>query len=202
MSIKKLIVFVKNPELGKAKTRLAVTIGNEEALKVYKQLLLYTNLAVKELTVNKEVQYSSFIDKEDIWENDLFAKVIQKGENLGSKMSNAFARGFSLNSNSHIILIGSDCAELEKEIILEAYQELITHDVVLGPAEDGGYYLIGMSKFIPELFEGIEWSTNEVLNQTIEKITTSNLNYAKLRALNDVDDVGDYEQIKHKLPSL
>lgn len=197
-----LIIFVKNPVLGKAKTRLAASIGDVAALKVYRQLLAYTKLVVDGLDAEKSVWYSSFIDQEDIWTNGEFNKKVQTGDDLGQKMKNAFEATFAQEKSDAVVIIGSDCAELEERHVSEAFDALESNDIVLGPAKDGGYYLLGMRVFVPELFESIAWSTSTVAEQTLSAVKEKNLSYMILDELNDVDTVEDYVQIKHRLPEL
>lgn len=197
-----LIIFVKNPVLGKAKTRLAASIGDVAALKVYRQLLAYTKLVVDGLDAEKSVWYSSFIDQEDIWTNGEFNKKVQTGDDLGQKMKNAFEATFAQEKSDAVVIIGSDCAELEERHVSEAFDALESNDIVLGPAKDGGYYLLGMRVFVPELFKSIDWSTSKVAEQTLYAIKENNLSYLLLDELNDVDTVEDYVQIKHRLPEL
>ncbi|MBO6792867.1 MAG: TIGR04282 family arsenosugar biosynthesis glycosyltransferase [Balneolaceae bacterium] len=197
-----LIIFVKNPVLGTAKTRLAVSIGNEAALVVYLQLLAYTKDVALSIDVNRSVWYSSNIDKNDMWTNEDFTKRLQFGDDLGEKMKNAFRKTFEEQNSSAVVIIGSDCAELEPNHIKQAFEELLNSDVVIGPARDGGYYLLGMSKFHPQLFESISWSTSSVAEQTIEIVNKLGLSYQLLEELNDVDTVEDWKQVKHRLPNL
>lgn len=192
-------VFIKNPEKGKVKTRLAVTLGDLEALKVYKLLLSYTRGVVLQVEAQKEVWYSSFIDHEDDWDGNVFSKKLQRGFDLGERMKRAFGISFGEEGLQSVVLIGSDCAELTQEILEEAFTKLRTHELVLGPAEDGGYYLIGMSKFIPDIFDEIEWSTKNVLNQTISNAERAGVSFSLLVELSDVDTIEDWEKIKEKL---
>ena len=197
-----LIIFVKNPVLGKAKTRLAASIGDVAALEVYRQLLAYTKHVVQKLDALKTVWYSSHVEKEDIWTKGGFNKKVQIGDDLGQKMNNAFEATFAQEKSDAVVIIGSDCAELEERHVSEAFDALESNDIVLGPAKDGGYYLLGMRVFVPELFESIDWSTSKVAEQTLYAIKENNLSYLLLDELNDVDTVEDYVQIKHRLPEL
>lgn len=194
----KLIIFVKNEEAGRVKTRLAKAVGDEQALEIYRKLLRYTFGQVYSLKVVKEVSYSRFIAKNDLWEDGDFIKQLQKGDGLGQRMSDAFRRSFEEEGMEKVVIIGSDCAELTTDILREAFKRLEDHDIVIGPADDGGYYLLGMSKFIPELFIDISWSTGAVLDQTLRKAEMGNASYYKLEQLHDVDEEGDWELIKYK----
>jgi len=194
-------IFVKNPEVGKVKTRLASKVGEELALKIYQQLLSYTEKMVSSVVAKREVWYSQYLNENDLWDNELFEKNVQIGDNLGSRMRQAFQESYLKNENAKVVLIGSDCAELEKAHINDAFEKLTTNELVIGPAKDGGYYLIGMSKFMPEVFDKISWSTSQVLEQTLKRANGINASYYLLEKLNDVDEVEDWEQIKHKLIS-
>lgn len=185
-----LIIFVKNPVQGKVKTRLANDIGDEKALSVYNRLLAHTESVVRNIDADKYVYYADHINESDIWSTDIFNKKQQGGDGLGQRMSNAFQELFNKGSKK-VIIIGSDCAELQLAILEDAYAELGNADVVIGPARDGGYYLLGMKNFHSQLFEGIEWSTDSVYPKTINKITSSGLNYVTLPELTDIDEIQD-----------
>lgn len=189
-----LIIFTKNPVYGKVKTRLAATIGDVNALQIYKQLIQRTFSITYQLTVYKIVFYSDKIEVNDIWKHG-YSKLLQYGNNLGERMMNAFNYMFQ-NKYSKAVIIGTDCAELSKEIIEEAFQKLDEYDVVIGPATDGGYYLLGLKKMHKELFKNIQWSTNSVLQTTIERCNTNNLSYFLLKELHDVDEEKDLQYMK------
>jgi hypothetical protein len=196
---KKLQIFIKNAELGNAKTRLAATIGKENALKVYHQLLDYTHNVSKACKAKKTVWYSKKVELEDRWEKDYFEKRVQVGNDLGERMDFAFHLSLPAEEESASILIGSDCAELTTQHLENAFEALKEVDVVLGPAEDGGYYLIGMTKPRPELFEGMKWSTSEVLKETLKRANASQLRVHLLETLRDVDTEEDWNQVKENL---
>ncbi|MDR9419835.1 TIGR04282 family arsenosugar biosynthesis glycosyltransferase [Gracilimonas sp.] len=198
MSDNKLIVFVKNPEQGKVKTRLAASIGDEEALSVYKKLLAHTAAIAQEVNCDREVWYSRFIPENDMWRDEHFNKKTQVGDNLGSRMSKAFEKTFQSEQYNKAIIIGSDCAELTAEIIQEAFNKLSSTDFVIGPAVDGGYYLLGMKTFRPKVFEEIEWSTGSVFESTVQKIKEMGASYAELEKLNDVDTIEDWKKVQRK----
>ncbi len=192
-----LIIFIKNPKLGKVKTRLAATVGDEKALSIYKQLLHFTQKLALSLKVNRALFYSDELISEDDWSNDAFQKNVQEGNNLGERMKNAFQE--VLQTNKKAVIIGSDCAELTSEILQNAFEALEKNDFVIGPAKDGGYYLIGMNYFEPSIFKNIEWSTDEVLPKTLEKINSLGKNVFLLPALSDTDNEEDWKNIKHLL---
>ena len=185
-----LLLFVKNPVAGKVKTRLARTAGNDRALQVYKQLMQLTEKSAKQVDSARQVWYSSFIDQNDLFDSELFEKRLQKGDDLGERMGNAFSSSYEEGYRS-VVIIGSDCPELDSDIIEQAFVELNKSDVVIGPSADGGYYLLGMNTFIPEIFEGIKWSSTDVLSQTKEKLDKSGYSFKELQVLNDIDTEED-----------
>lgn len=195
---KQLIIFAKNPIKGKVKTRLAATIGEEKALRIYEDLLEYTCEIVTPVDAKKTVYYSDYIAQDDLWNNSFFDKKQQNGADLGERMNNAVQESF-LTQNENTIIIGTDCRELDSETINKAFNSLTYVDVVLGPAFDGGYYLIGVKKaneeLNHELFEGIDWSTSKVLEQTIAKIDKKKLSYILLKTLSDIDTEDDLKTI-------
>ncbi len=184
-----LIIFIKNPVLGKVKTRLAAGIGNEKALEVYTQLLEITRNAALKSDCTRNVFYSDEIEN-DAWDEDKFNKFVQEGHSLGDRMKNAFVQVFALGADEAII-IGSDCPELSSEIINEAFEMLDAKDAVIGPAKDGGYYLLGMKKLHPFLFEGKKWSTDSVFGDTVIDLKENGLSFGLLPQLSDVDTVDD-----------
>lgn len=181
-----LIILVKNPELGKVKTRLAASIGEEGALNVYKQLLEHTRNVTQDLPFDKAVFYSDYVDHNDEWDNTVYQKHHQGGGEFGVRVARAFEWGFE-NDYDHICVIGSDCYELETRILLDAFVRLGEHDVVIGPSLDGGYYLIGMKDPHLFLFRNKHWSAGAVLKETIEDIEEHDLSACLLAVLRDVD---------------
>lgn len=189
--MKGVIVFVKNPQLGKVKTRLAATLGDEKALEIYNKLVDYTRTVLLGIEgVKKYVYYSDFIDSEDEWSNGIFEKKLQVHGGLGSKITYALKNTF--NTCDQVIIIGSDCPQLTSDHIKEAFEQLDAVDLVIGPSHDGGYYLLGINKLHPELFEGINWSTEHVFNETIKKAQSLNLSTSTLETLSDVDFEEDW----------
>ncbi|MBK5277802.1 MAG: TIGR04282 family arsenosugar biosynthesis glycosyltransferase [Bacteroidia bacterium] len=185
-----LIIFYRNPELGKVKTRLAETLGDEKALAIYIKLSSYTRDITENLTVDKVVFYSQFADTEDHWPNIIFQKKVQRGNNLGERMHNAFLSAFADGYKSACI-IGTDCLELSSDILEEAFSQLINHDAIIGPTEDGGYYLLGMNKLHTEVFKNKTWSTVSVFEDTLKDFRNLKLNFVALEKLTDVDTEAD-----------
>jgi rSAM/selenodomain-associated transferase 1 len=134
---------------------------------------------------------------EDAWDNKIYEKNIQTGNDLGDKMKNAFATVFG-NRNKKLVIIGTDCPDLNASVIMNAYVYLEDHDIVIGPASDGGYYLLGMKKLHPRLFEKIDWSTEKVLAQTLKICESSNLSTFLLPELSDIDDENDLKKYMNR----
>ena len=193
MSINHLIIFVKNPELGKVKTRLARTIGDEKALYIYKLLLEQTFQVTLPVLAEKKLYYSEFVQNMDQFNDLVYEKHIQSGDALGDKMYNAMKHSFGEWAGK-VVLIGSDCFELNSGIIEEAFKALEESDYVLGPAKDGGYYLIGMKELNLEIFQNKEWSAENVFLDTLLDIKNQEKSHYLLPTLSDVDteeDLGD-----------
>lgn len=187
-----LIIFIKNPTPGKVKTRLATTLGDEAALDIYHKLSAHTREVASAIDFPRYLYYSDFIDWTDDWDNDLFVKRLQEGGDLGERMLNAFTE--TLRQHSPAMIIGSDCPLLTTGILQEAVNQLEKHPFVLGPALDGGYYLLGMHEPCPELYEAMEWSTDSVARVTLERIAERNQACYVLPPLPDVDEAADWER--------
>lgn len=187
-----ILIFTRNPELGKVKTRLATTIGDINALEIYKILLNHTVKIVGEIQASKRVLYSEIITNNDIWDPMIFQKKKQLGNDLGEKMRNAFADGF-IDGYKKIIIIGTDLYDLEVSDIENAFEKLENHDVVIGPAEDGGYYLLGLKSLRQDVFLNKNWGTNQVLKDTLKDI--EKLEVFLLKSKNDIDIYDDIIKI-------
>lgn len=186
-----MIIFVRNPELGKVKTRLAATVGDEKALEIYQSLLTYTQTLTAAVNAEKFVFYFNEIAETDIWSAQGFTKKLQSGGDLGDKMKAAFDMLFQ-QKNNKVVIIGSDCFELTNAIIDAAFAALNKYDVVIGPATDGGYYLLGMQNYFPFIFDHKKWSTGNVFKETIEDVEKHKISYAILDCLTDVDIEEDW----------
>lgn len=186
-----LIIFIRNPELGKVKTRLAKTIGDENALEIYKELILHTMETTKNLECDVFVFYDKKIEENDIWSNEIYHKFVQTGEDLGEKMQNAFQKLFDINYQNCII-IGSDLFDLNEKLIIDAFQLLDKKDAILGPAEDGGYYLLGLKKIIPAIFKTKNWGTSSVFADTLKDLENLKVDFTE--KLNDIDTFEDLEK--------
>ncbi|MDX6746530.1 TIGR04282 family arsenosugar biosynthesis glycosyltransferase [Polaribacter sp. PL03] len=191
MSKNLLLIFTRNPELGKAKTRLAKTVGDETALDIYKFLLKRTRAIASKVSSDKAVYYSVKIRENDIWDAAIFQKHQQVGEDLGIRMLNAFKNGFSAGYEK-VLIIGSDLYDLTPETVDHAFASLDTNDVVLGPAEDGGYYLLGMNSLHENVFKNKDWGT-----ETVRASTLTDLKDKKVLLLSELNDVDVFEDIEH-----
>ena len=191
MNKKALIIFIKNPIIGTAKTRLAATIGDEKALAVYLDLLEHTRQITSEVDADKYVFYSRFIDESDEWDAAIFHKKLQVEGDLGIKMKQAFQEIFE-KDYQQIALIGSDCGDLTTKHIHQAFKALDKSSIAIGPADDGGYYLLGMTQLQHRIFDNKSWSTSALLKETIEELKTQNITYQLLEQLNDVDTYEDW----------
>lgn len=185
-----LIIFIKNPELGKVKTRLAKTVGAEKALAIYIALMEHTRKIAEALPVARYLFYSQEINQKDNWSSRRFHKDLQIEGDLGVKIATAFHTVFK--ENEKVVIIGSDCASLTPEIVQVAFDKLDEHPFVIGPAMDGGYYLLGMNQFSPEVFRDIEWSTESVFPTTVERIESLGKTYHLLPTLSDIDYEEDW----------
>lgn len=195
MSNPLIMVFVRNPELGRVKTRMAKSIGDQAALEIYKILSKHTSKIISEIDSDQLIFYSDKIQDNDIWTATNCKKQIQTKGDLGQKMLAAFQYGFSLGYQK-IIIIGSDLYSLRPKHIESAFEQLENYDVVIGPALDGGYYLLGLNFIIPKIFKQKQWSTSSVLKETLSDLKEFNVNL--LEPLNDIDT---YEDLK-KEPQL
>lgn len=193
-----LIIFVKNPELGKVKTRLAQTMGEEAALNIYTQLLEHTSKITQECKAQGLVFFSSTLPIEDpLWPKNHFQYHLQEEGNLGDRIKAAFQIAFE--NHEKVLIIGSDCPGINPTIIHQADLALNQHDAVIGPAKDGGYYLLGLKKFHPSLVENIAWSQASVFEQTVSAMDQLQWTYQTLEVLSDVDYEEDWEALKYLL---
>jgi uncharacterized protein len=192
MEKKRLIVFYRNSVEGKVKSRLAATLGAATALKIYRSLCEYTAKVIHSLEVHKMIFYDSWVEQEDLWYGNTISKFLQQGDTLGNRMAAAFEQAFKDGPCSAII-IGTDCPGLLASHIETAFNSLESNDVVIGPASDGGYYLLGMNKLYLPLFSKKDWGTENVFRQTTESAAVLNLKVCTLEILADVDRPEDLE---------
>jgi rSAM/selenodomain-associated transferase 1 len=184
-----LIIFLRSPEEGKGKTRLAKTMGAPKALVIYHELLSITFNQIQNLDCTVYLYFFPYIDTHFL-EKTLFVGRLQKGSDLGLRMQEAFQD--VLQSHQHVLLIGTDCPYITRALLEEAFIQLQNHDVILGPATDGGYYLIGLRQMHEGLFAGIDWSTERVLSQTLQAAEGMNLSISLLPEHDDIDHEDDW----------
>jgi rSAM/selenodomain-associated transferase 1 len=186
-----VLVFQKNAILGKVKTRLASGMGEANALEIYRQLVQSTYSVLEEVLAPVWTYFSDFIP--ETVNPPLAKSFVQEGQDLGERMANAFASSFESGMDK-VVLIGTDCPTLQSQHLNEAFEALSNSDLVLGPATDGGYYLIGMKRKADYLFEGISWSTAEVLSQTLNVASQHGLTTTLLHQLDDIDTQEDWQR--------
>ncbi|MDB4202165.1 TIGR04282 family arsenosugar biosynthesis glycosyltransferase [Polaribacter sp.] len=199
MSKNLLLIFTRNPELGKVKTRLAKTIGAEKALAIYKFLLAHTKKVTENIACDKAVYYSVKVREDDLWNGEIYQKKQQLGEDLGIRMQNAFQDAFA-NGYEKVLIVGSDLIDLSEEIIEKGFLQLASNDVVIGPAEDGGYYLLGMKSVHPNVFKNKNWGTSTVREETLNDLKDKKVHL--LDELNDadvLDDIKEHPAFQHFL---
>jgi rSAM/selenodomain-associated transferase 1 len=190
-----LLVFAREPELGRVKTRLAAGIGAEAALAVYRELLALTAAAVAAAQVPATVWLAEAPTVADPaqprpeWPG-LPWRVQPAADSLGARMAQAFAAAFAAGAG-RVVVIGTDCPGLSAALLRQAFDELLTHELVVGPADDGGYYLLGMNKLEADLFSNKAWSTATVLPDTLADAARLGLRVARLPTLHDVDSAQD-----------
>ena len=197
-----IIVFTRFPVEGKVKTRLAKNMGNKFAVSFFRACAEHT---FKELLKVEEMGSDLFLfcsEENEIeqvmkWVGNNFNYYSQQGADLGLKMYNAFDTVFK-RGYKNVIIIGTDAPDVSMNIIQSAISVLDNYSVVIGPANDGGYYLLGFKSKLIDLFSGIEWSTNSVFDNTIKKLNNSKVNYFVLDELTDIDTLEDLQNwFKH-----
>lgn len=195
MNKQALIIFVKNPELGKVKTRLAADVGDQRALEIYLSLLEHTMNVSKQASCDRYIFYSSHIDQNDLFSESSFHKLVQKQDpSLGERMLSAFEQVFNLG-HEQVLIVGSDCLEISASLIDQAFEELSNSDCVIGPALDGGYYLLGLKELNSELFRNKSWSTESLLEETQQDLQRLHKTCKLLPKLSDIDTLDDLERL-------
>ncbi|HEY9867483.1 MAG TPA: TIGR04282 family arsenosugar biosynthesis glycosyltransferase [Candidatus Obscuribacterales bacterium] len=188
---KHLIIFTRYPEPGKTKTRLIPVVGEIGAANLHRQMTEKTLNTARQLqkieSLSIEVRFTG--GNLDVMQNWLGADLIYDAQSfgdLGNRMGKAFQMAFYEEKNQ-ILMVGTDCPELTVDILFQGFKLLQDHDIVIGPAKDGGYYLIGLKRYIPELFKDIPWGTSMVCEITLKICETLNLSVGKLPVLLDID---------------
>lgn len=206
MSKTAVILFLRVPVKGKVKTRLAKELGDEFTLELYKSFVLDILDVLKE-TENLFLYFWPPDKKEALkeWLGTEYLFEPQQGQDLGAKMAIAFEHLFEKGYH-RVVLLGSDIPEINRNIIEDACRALESSDAVVGPSSDGGYYLIGFAKsvysepgFLKRFFSSINWSTPEVLDQTISRIDRALLEKKILPQLDDMDTVKDLDGLASRV---
>lgn len=185
-----LLVFCKNPTKGQVKTRLAQSIGDEKALYIYQKLLEKTASILKDLNCAITIYYSESTVENDFFSNDKVVKKVQKGKDLGERMGNAFKEAFQ--TFNKVVIIGTDLWTVEAGDIEKAFNALNNNTAVIGPSLDGGFYLLGLTRYLPSLFKNKLWGTGEVLEKTV-----SDLSEEKVFFLVEKNDIDTIEDLQH-----
>lgn len=191
MTLDRLILLTRYPEPGKAKTRLIPALGAAGAAALHRQLVEHTLTQVQSLRSCRKVAVEVRFTGGDLtlmqnWLGQAWEYQPQDAGDLGDRLAAAAQTAFAAGSSA-VVMIGSDCPGLDAALLDRAFAALQQQDLVLGPAKDGGYYLIGLRRFVPDLFQNIAWSTEVVLRQTVAIATQLNLQIAYLPELSDVD---------------
>jgi len=196
-----LLFFVKNPERGKVKSRLGAVIGNDSAVSVYKNIVDRMLSTLKEGTFPLYICFSPKNAQKPVknWLGREYRYIPQNGKDLGERMRNGFTEAFEMGFKK-VVLIGSDIPDLALEFIEEAFITLNKSDAVIGPAFDGGYYLIGFKDktFSPQVFEGIAWGTQNVFDETVKKLKRFKRAVHTLPYQRDIDTAKDLNYLKEK----
>lgn len=200
-SAREILLFAKYPEAGRCKTRLAAAIGDEAALTVYSALLEHT-LAVMRSLPDRKVLYVDPPERtEDAhrWAPGMDLYLPQSEGDLGARLSAAMDDRLAAGAH-RILFLGSDCPQISIDSIVSSFRALDEKDIVLGPTEDGGYYLLGLKSSHPFLFQDIPWSSERVLEKTLNILNSRSLSYILLDTFSDVDTLQDYDRVRHLEP--
>jgi rSAM/selenodomain-associated transferase 1 len=186
-----LIIFTRYPEPGKTKTRLIPALGSIGAANLQQQMTEHTISQARELQktagISVEVRFAG--GSSQLMQDWLGSNLVYQSQgegDLGERMARSLAETFQKNAEK-VIIIGTDCPNLTSHLLTTAFEQLQTVDLVLGPAMDGGYYLIGLRRPIPELFANIDWGTSQVLQQTVAIVEKLQVSHFYLPVLADVD---------------
>ena len=193
-----ILFFAKYPEKGEVKKRLSAVLGDDLTVELYKNFVIDSLVTLKESSAqlllccyppNSQKEFMEWLDVH----HDFLP---QQGADLGQRMKTCFVHAFD-RGFQFVIAIGSDIPDLPCEFIKEALSSLKTHDVVIGPSFDGGYYLIGFreNKFIPEAFDGIDWGTHTVFHDTLTVLQNARCKVHTLPKWSDIDTIADLKHL-------
>jgi uncharacterized protein len=196
-----ILIFAKHPELGRCKTRLAKGVGDRNALTIYRTLLGHTLKTVQETPYRKVLMVDPPEHTEDGpgWAPGMDAYLPQADGDLGARMSGAVEAAFTRGAKK-VVLLGCDCPQISKDSVTSSFTALDSCDVVLGPTDDGGYYLLGLKERHLSLFRDIPWSTGKVFEKTLNILKFQTLSYISLDAFSDVDTLEDFNRVRHLEP--
>ena len=201
-----LMIFTRYPEPGKTKTRLIPALGAERAAQLQKKMTENTLKQVKQLsqqlTVAVEIHFSGAKEAQmRTWlgEDNIYCE--QVAGDLGARLLYSFQQAF-VNGNNRVVAIGIDCPRLDTKTLLQAFNALEKSAIAIGPALDGGYYLIGLNQMVPELFQNIPWGSSDVLAKTLKIAQNMNLSLSQLPLLNDIDLPQDLETLATPLDKI
>ena len=203
-----LALFAKFWCPGKVKTRLAATLGNQLACQVYFEFLSHLLNQLGQVANRRTVVFHPAGSRQEFsrlcseqWELEAQAE-----GDLGEKLSRFFSQSLEADERRatdamtrKVVVIGSDCPRLDRPLIDKAFEVLDRQPVVVGPSTDGGYYLIGMRKFCPEMFQGISWSSPKVLAETTSRLNEQNVGFELLPEMTDIDEVEDLVKLMKNL---
>jgi uncharacterized protein len=189
-----LLLFVRAPEPGRVKTRLAAEIGAAGALRVYRRLAEHAVAEARSLAPDVELRIHftppGAADQVRAWLGTDAVYLPQSDGDLGARMRAAFASAFAAGAR-RVVIIGSDLPGLSGDVLRRALRLLESHPAVVGPAMDGGYYLLGLREMVDGVFDGIAWSTDGVLTATLARLSAAGCDVAVLEPLADVDEAAD-----------
>jgi uncharacterized protein len=195
-----VIVMLKAPRPGFVKTRLAAEVGAEAAAAIYRRLVEHQAAAIpREWGTEVHFAPAEAAVEMQQWLGGGGAFHPQRGDDLGERLIHATESAFDRGARA-VIVIGGDCPALTGSCLREAWRQLAAADVVLGPAADGGYYLIALRRAQPDLFRGIPWSSGAVLARTLERARAAGLSVAMLPTKEDVDDLPSWRRAQGLLP--
>ncbi|HKP95953.1 MAG TPA: TIGR04282 family arsenosugar biosynthesis glycosyltransferase [Fibrobacteria bacterium] len=194
-------MFAKYPETGRCKTRLAKGVGEENALRIYIALLDHTLAVVRAAPCRKVLLADPPERASDAaeWAPGMDEYLPQSAGDLGDRMESAVDAAFRRGARK-VILLGSDCPQISKDSVISTFAALDRVDVVLGPTDDGGYYLLGLKEGNASLFRDIPWSTEKVFEKTLNILKFQTLSYLLQNAFSDVDTPEDFNRVRHLEP--
>lgn len=193
-----ILLFIKAPCKGRVKSRLAAVLGQDAALDLYRNFVLDILASIETIGVPCRICYHPPDSGETVrnWLGDRFRYMAQEGTDVGERMEQAFLKAFSEGA-SRAVLIGSDIPDLPHALLRDAVGRLDRSGAVIGPAKDGGYYLIGFRNdaFFPGIFRGIEWSTSAVFSRTLRVFERERREVSVLPIWQDVDTIEDLKDL-------